>query len=301
MKPPLSALIDASHMRALQLARVAIHEALSGRDHALPTLAERRTLAAPGPAGPLECRLYRPAGVAGDAPLLLFFHGGGFLVSDLDTHEALCIRLADAGRVRVLSAQYRLAPEHRFPAQLDDALAVARWALGEGASALQPARGLALGGDSAGGYLAAAAAGRMQQERPCAIAAQLLLYPLLQLDDAAWADSMFNETRAVGWAAIRYINAQLIGAGEPPPSLLSLSRLAPVPSVIAVGGALDPCRADAVALAELLRADGREVIWRDYPGLIHAFGNLTAVSEAARRAVAEVGEVMGGLMSRGAE
>jgi acetyl esterase len=105
----LSALTGSSHLWPLRRARAAIHKALSGRDRLLPELAELRRIQLPGAAGPLEGRLYRPIGVSADAPLLLFFHGGGFVVSDLDTHESLCIRLADAGRMRVLSAQFRLA------------------------------------------------------------------------------------------------------------------------------------------------------------------------------------------------
>jgi len=294
---PLSALVDSTHLWALQQARAAIHVALSGHDHSLPELAELRRLQLPGAAGPLEGRLYQPIGVAADAPLLLYFHGGGFVVSDLDTHEALCIRLADAGRMRVLSAEYRLAPEHRYPAQLDDAMAVTRWMLGEGASVLDLGRGMAVGGDSAGAYLAASTAAHLHADFPGAIKAQLLLYPLLHLDGAVWAGSLFEETRAIGWAAVQYINAQLLSAGVTAPSLLSLTEIAPLESVIVAGGALDPCKPDAVALTDLLRAAGREVVWRDYPDLMHGFGNLTHVSEAARRAVAETGALIGQIMS----
>jgi acetyl esterase len=293
----LSALADSSHLWALRHARAAIHTALSGHDRLLPELAELRRLQLPGAEGPLEGRLYRPIGVSADAPLLLYFHGGGFVVSDLDTHEALCIRLADAGRMRVLSAEYRLAPEHRYPAQLDDAMAVTRWMLGEGAQGLDFERGLAVGGDSAGAYLAASAAAHLHAEFPGAIKAQLLLYPLLQLDGAVWAESLFEETRAIGWAAVQYINAQLLSAGVTAPSLLSLSEIAPLDSVIVAGGRLDPCKADAVVLADLLRKAGREVVWRDYPDLVHGFGNLTHVSEAARRAVAETGALIGQIMT----
>jgi acetyl esterase len=288
----LSALAESSHLWALRRARAAIHAALSGHDRLLPELAESQRLQLPGATGPLEGRLYRPTGVAADAPLLLFFHGGGFVVGDLDTHEALCIRLADAGRMRVLSAQYRLAPEHRYPAQLEDAIAVTRWMLGE-----HIGRGMAVGGDSAGAYLAASAAAHLHAEFPGAISAQLLIYPLLQLDGAAWAESLFEETRAVGWAAVQYINAQLLSAGMTAPSLLSLSKIAPLDSVIVAGGPLDPCKADAVVLVDLLRAAGREVVWRDYPDLIHGFANLTHVSEAARHAVAEMGALIGQVMN----
>jgi acetyl esterase len=294
---PLSALVDSTHLWALQQARAAIHVALSGHDHSLPELAELRRLQLPGATGSLEGRLYRPIGVPTDAPLLLYFHGGGFVVGDLDTHEPLCIRLADAGRMRVLSAQYGLAPEHRYPAQLDDAMAITRWVLGEGASALDVGHRLAVGGDSAGAYLAASTAAHLHAHFPGAIRAQLLLYPLLQLDGAVWAGSLFEETRAIGWAAVQYINAQLLSTGVTAPSLLSLSEIAPLDSVIVTGGVLDPCRADAVVLADLLRAAGRKVVWRDYADQIHGFGNLTHISEAARRAVAETGALIGQIMS----
>src|SRR5579859_4750873 len=189
----LSGLVGASHIWALRRARTAIHKSLAGRDRLLPKLAELRKLQLPGAAGSLEGRLYRPIDVPDDAPLLLFFHGGGFVVSDLDTHEPLCIRLAEAGRMRVLAARYRLAPEHRFPAQLDDAIAVTRWVLGEGASTLSLERGIAIGGDSAGAYLAASAAAHVHGEFPQCVVAQLLLYPLLQLDGAVWAESLMKE------------------------------------------------------------------------------------------------------------
>ena len=281
--------MSASHRWALRLARAAFHTGLAGRDNSLPGLSERRILQIKGGDGPLEGRLYRPAGVAADAPLMLYFHGGGFVVSDLDTHEALCIRLAQAGQMRVLSASYRLAPEYRFPAPLDDAVAVTRWVLEEGD--LVGEQGLVVGGDSAGAYLAASAASRITGECPGAIKAQLLLYPLLHVDEQVWASSLLRETRLIGWAAVRYIKAQILSAGAAAPSLLVQS--AHLPTVIATGGVLDPVRDDAVLLADQLRDAGVTVVRREYPRLIHGFGNLTHVSEAARQAVAEVGALIG--------
>lgn len=289
----------ASHRWTLSLAREAFHIALTGRDRTLPALAERRIIRLPGAAGPLEARLYHPQGVAADAPLLLFFHGGGFVVSDLDTHEALCIRLADAGGLRVLSASYRLAPEHRFPAQLDDAVAAARWVLSAADKGVGGAGGFAIGGDSAGGYLAAATAARIETEQPGAIRAQLLLYPLLHLDEQVWAASLLRETRLIGWAAARYIRAQLSAGPAGAPSLLTPGAVAHAPTVIAVGGLLDPVRADALVLAAQLERAGVNVALREYPTLIHGFGNLTHASGAARRAVAEVGRLVGDLVAQG--
>ena len=290
----LSDLIDASHRAALNAARRAIKSSIAGRDRNLPKLAEHRALEIPGPAGVLPARLCRPEGVAEDAPLLVFFHGGGFVVSDLESHEAMCIRLAVAGRFRLLAAAYRLAPEHRFPAQFDDALACARWAIGESAEALQSRGRIALGGDSAGGYLAAMVARRLYAQDKTAVSAQVLIYPLLELHDAPWADDLLDGTRAVGWAAMKYVRAAL--AVEPEaPSLRTPDDLAPVPTLIATGGLLDPCRGHAVAMLQALNASGRAVEWLDYPPLVHGFGSLTHLSPAARRALEEIGERAGRL------
>jgi acetyl esterase len=297
-----AAVVEASNLWGLRRARAALHTTTAGLDRTLPAIAERRVLTVPGAAGPLECRLYSPLGAAADAPLMLFFHGGGFVVSDLDSHEALCIRLADAGKVRVLAASYRLAPESRFPAQLEDALAVVRWLLEQGAGVLGPWTALGIGGDSAGGYLAAAAAARTHASAPGSIRAQLLLYPLLHLDESAWSEGLMRETRVLGWAAVRYINLQLAGTGggEHAPSLLAASRIAPIQTLIASGGPLDPCRADAVALATKLRAAGRPVVVREYPMMVHGFGSLTHLSEKARLALSELGALMGGMLGEAA-
>ncbi|HWE46119.1 MAG TPA: alpha/beta hydrolase [Caulobacteraceae bacterium] len=291
----MSDLIDASHRLALKTARRTIKAGIAGLDRRLPALADLTTLDMPGPAGPLEGRLYRPEGVAEDAPLLVFFHGGGFVVSDLESHEAMCIRLAAAGRFRLLAAAYRLAPEHRYPAQIDDALAVARWATGEGRAVIGSGGRIALGGDSAGGYLAALTAARLHAELADLVSAQVLIYPLLEMRDAAWADDLFDGTRAVGWAAMKYVRSAL--AAEPEaPSFRTASDIAPIPTLIATGGPLDPCRGHAAALVETLKAANRSVVALDYPPLVHGFGSLTHLSPTARRALDEIGAAAGALL-----
>ena len=272
----LADLIDASHRAALKAARRTIKAGLAGHDRRLPPLAEKRALDIPGPAGALTARLYRPEGVAEDAPLLVFFHGGGFVISDIESHEAMCVRLAAAGQFRLLAAAYRLAPEHRFPAQLDDAMAAARWAIGEGAHTLRSDGRIALGGDSAGAYLAARVAKALHAEREDAVTAQVLIYPLLEMDDAAWADNLLDGSRAVGWAAMKYVRAAL--AADPETlSLTTAADLAPVPTVIAVGGPLDPCRGHALKLIDSLKAAQRPVTWLEFPSLAHGFGSLASV------------------------
>jgi acetyl esterase len=231
-----------------------------------------------------------------DAPVLLYFHGGGFFSGDLDTHEALCVRLADAGALRVISASYRLAPEHPFPAQFDDALAMARTVLAD--PALAGAAPLVVGGDSAGGYLAAAVAARLNAERPRTVRAQLLIYPLVQVDEATWASDLLRHTRVLGWAAVRYIRALIRVGTAGAPSLLAPGAVSAIPTVLVTGGPLDPVSPDAEPLAQILEAAGAPVLRREYPLMIHGFANLTHASSLARDAVAEMGRQIGELARR---
>lgn len=281
-----------AHRWSLNRVREAIRFSLHRRDRSVPHLAHLRNLKVEGAAGPLEARLYTPQSATPDGPLLLFFHGGGFVACDLDTHDALCARLADAGGFRVLSCSYRLAPEHAFPSQLDDAIAAARWTVANAeALGADPAR-LAIGGDSAGGYLALATAAAL----PGAFVGQVLIYPLLHLEDDIWAKSMSRDTRVLGRIAVRYIEAQLATGGVRAPSLLTNGALAALPTVIVAGGALDPCAPDAVACAERLGTLGAPVVRREFPALIHGFANLTHTSAAARRAVEETGHLAGEML-----
>ncbi|HWF01689.1 MAG TPA: alpha/beta hydrolase fold domain-containing protein [Caulobacteraceae bacterium] len=294
----ISAALQASHRWALNRVRGVIRRSFSSRDTSLPHLAAVQVVELPGAEGPLEARLYTPAAVAGDAPVLLYFHGGGFVMNDLDTHEPLCIRLAVAAGMRVLASSYRLAPEHRFPAQIDDAKCVAQFLVGEGARVFETEGRIAIGGDSAGGYLAAAAAAALAAEESSTVRAQMLLYPLLHLDEALWRQSALSQTRLLGWGAVRYINRQLQGAVAEPPSFLDAGAVAPAPCVIVAGGTLDPCRADAERLAVSLKAADREVVWQENPMLMHGFGHLAHVSVTARRAVEKAGRAVGELAWR---
>lgn len=296
MAPNPRAIASASHLWALRRAREGIRLALVGRDKALPALAEKRALTLPGGDGPRPARLYRALSAAVDAPVLLYFHGGGFFSGDLDTHEALCVRLADASALRVISASYRLAPEHPFPAQFDDALAMARTVLAD--PALAGAAPLVIGGDSAGGYLAAAVAARLNAEQPGTVRAQLLIYPLVQVDEATWASDLLRHTRVLGWAAVRYIRALIRVGTAGAPSLLAPGAVSAIPTVLVTGGPLDPVSPDAEPLAQILEAAGAPVLRREYPLMIHGFANLTHASSLARDAVAEMGRQIGELARR---
>jgi len=288
--------LAAETLKGVERARKAVDFMLSRRDRALPLLAQTRNLAVEGAAGPLAARLYIPQGAEDAGPMLVFFHGGGFVLGDLETHDAFCVRLADAAKVRVLACRYRLAPEAPFPAQLDDALAAFRAIQTRAAEFGADPDALALGGDSAGGYLAVAATARLNAQSPGTVKAQVLVYPLLTLDDDVWASSLLQDSRIVGRLAVQFIRAQL--ATTSAPCLLGALEGGTPPTLLVAGGPLDPCRPDALTYARQLAGAGCEFQERYFTALPHGFINLTHVSAPAREAVAEIGAMTGALLRR---
>lgn len=285
------------NLYGLQQARAALRASIAGRDKTTPPMHEVRQLTIPGAACDLPARLYRPE-TATDArgAAIVYFHGGGFVLGELDTNDALCRRLCSAAGVTLIAVHYRLAPEAPFPAQLDDTLAAMRW-IADNAVALQidPDR-IAISGDSAGAYLAIAATAVLNAERPGAVAAQILIYPLLHIDDGVWSQSVFKHARIVGRAAVAYIRSQLGESAVTTPSLLVQDLPPPPPTLIAMGGALDPVRPDAEAYARKIEAAGVRPVILEYPLLPHGFANLTHVSAASRKAMTQIGEAAGSLL-----
>jgi acetyl esterase len=266
------------------------HVGLDRHREPLPT----RDFAIPTDCGQLKVRLYEPDPASAPGPGLVFFHGGGFVVCDIETHDALCRRLAKVARLRVVSVEYRLAPEAPFPAQLDDGEAAIAW-IGSQVRDLgiDPARLLA-GGDSAGGYIALAATAHLNAVNPGTVAGLLLIYPLLELGDDAWTSSLFAHSRIVGRLAVSYIRQQLQVEG-PTTSLVETELGLLPPALVVVGGALDPCRPDARAFAARLSEAGKVVDLLEYPRLPHGFASLTQLSQASSRAVDQIGEHLANL------
>ncbi len=186
LDPQAQALIDLiaerglppTHTLAPPEARAFYRDRRSFSQPAPRAMAEVQDLVAPGPLGDIPLRLYRPAGVASPAPTLVYFHGGGWVIGDLDTHDVLCRQLADEAGCVVVSVDYRMGPEHRFPAAPDDCLAATRWLQAQAGALGLDARRFAVGGDSAGGNLAAVVclAWRDAAE-PLPLRFQLLIYP----------------------------------------------------------------------------------------------------------------------------
>lgn len=252
-------------------------------------LARVEDLEVPGPGGPLPARFYQ-AEDAIEAPLLVFFHGGGFVCCDIDTHDSICSWLARASQGRVLSVGYRLAPETPFPGQVDDVRAASAWALAHAERfGAAPGR-IALGGDSAGAYLAATMALDLNRAAPGAVALQVLLYPLIHVQDSLWAEEELRNFRFLGRVACIYI-AKFLGA-ETLPSLLDVDLSAAPPTIVAGGGPMDPVRADVRAFVHKLRAAGVDVVERKYPVLMHGGLNFTAYSKTATKALQDVGALV---------
>jgi acetyl esterase len=247
----------------------------------------------PGNAGPIPARLYVPPAIpdGSPAPLLLYFHGGGFVVGDLDTHDGACRFLADAAGVAVLSVDYRLAPEHPFPAAVEDAWAAFAWTIANAAAlGADPGR-IAIGGDSAGGNLAAVTSLLARAGGGVTPAMQLLLYPAVdqvggQRSRELFADGFILTKLEIEWFEAQYL-PDGVGEGDPRVSVLRAPDLTGLPPAYVATAGFDPLRDEGEAYALRMREAGVQVALRRHPGLIHSFANQTAISRTAREAMLE--------------
>jgi len=244
----------------------------------------------PGPAGALSARLFRPRDAApGPLPVLAFYHGGGWCIGDLDTHDPACRQLAHEARAAVFALDYRLSPEHRFPAAVDDCFAALRFLAEQGGSlGLDPAR-IAVGGDSAGGNLAAVTA-LAARDAGIALKAQVLIYPATDFSRARPSHDDYGEgfllTReAMAWFGGNYVGPAQHRDWRASPILAGdLSRLPPAGVIC---GQCDPLRDESRDYAERLSAAGNEASFHLYPGMIHGFYTMGGAIAAADRAIAQ--------------
>ncbi|MBS0472531.1 MAG: alpha/beta hydrolase [Proteobacteria bacterium] len=253
---------------------------------------EDRTI--PGPAGEIPLRVYTPLGLTGEQTLpgLVFFHGGGFVIGDLETHDDLCRCLANGSGCRVVSVDYRLAPEHPFPAAVDDCWAATQYVAAHAAAfGIDPAH-LAVGGDSAGGNLAAVAAQLAKREGGPALRYQLLIYPVTQLGAPVETKSMrenakgyFLEKDGMDWFTRLYC-PDAAHRSDPRLSPLLCADLSGLPPAYVITAGFDPLRDEGKAYADKLDAAGVEVTHVDYPGMVHGFFSMRSLIPKAREAVA---------------
>jgi acetyl esterase len=249
-----------------------------------------------GADGQLPARLYVPFEAPSPAPLLVYFHGGGWVVGDLDTHDQPCRFLAREAGALVLSVAYRLAPEHRFPAPVDDCLAALRFAVDDASDlGADPAR-IGVGGDSAGANLAAAVSRLAAGDGGPAPIFQLLIYPVADLSRKRESYRLFREgffltESQMDWYRGHYLPGEET-ALDPRASPILASDLSGLPPAHVVTAGFDPLRDEGEDYAVALRAAGVQTSMKREPGLIHGFTHTTAIGRAAHRAMTEVGAVL---------
>ncbi|KAA5835959.1 alpha/beta hydrolase [Saccharopolyspora hirsuta] len=250
--------------------------------------------------GELAARLYRPRELTGTSPLLVFFHGGGWVIGDLDTHDDLCRFLAKHAGVRVLSVDYRLAPEFPFPAALDDSLAAYRYAVDNAAELGTSSDAIAVGGDSAGGNLAASVALIATRSDLVAPVFQLLIYPAVDATARRRSRELFGNgflltDEDMTWFMDKYQPDEALRA-DPRLSVLLAEDLSGLPAACVVTAGFDPLRDEGEAYAARLAEEGVPVISRRFPDLIHGFANLRTVGDRFQEALFEiVGALRAGL------
>ena len=268
-------------------------------DSLLPPMAQVSDVEVPGGAGPRPARVYRPH-AEGPLPTVLFLHGGGFVIGDLDTHDLTCRTIAEHSRAVVVSLDYRLAPEHPFPAAVEDTLAAAAW-LVEHTGDLGGDHRTGVGGDSAGGNLAAVTAQHLR-DRGHDLTAQLLIYPVTEMgaDTDSFRDNAegyFLDADTMLWFGAQYAGPAGVDPGDPrlSPRHGDLAGLAPA---VVVTAQFDPLRDDGDGYARALSDAGVRVEHRQFPGLIHGFVDMGRHSPAADAAVLETCRLFGELLHR---
>jgi acetyl esterase len=248
-----------------------------------------RDFTIPGPHGEIPVRLYTPNGLGDPSGLLVYFHGGGWVIGDLDTHDGHCRRMAAWGGVRVMAVDYRLAPEHPFPKGHDDALAAVKWAFDNAADlSVDPTR-IAVGGDSAGGNLAASVALDLKDDPRYRLAFQLLLYPVTQ---GGWETESRKtlDGPLLTFQAMHWFEKLLGHTGHPdahrvfPGEAADLKGAAPA---LVVTAGHDCLKDEGCAYAERLKAAGVEARHVEYSALPHDFYIMADVSPAVAAAAKE--------------
>lgn len=267
--------------------RQALRNATPHMDVKAPDLEAVEDFAIPGPAGDIPARLYIPFGSVGPAPLTLYMHGGGYVIGDLDTHDRECRRLAAHSGARLMAIDYRLAPEHPFPAAIEDTLAAFDWLVsdeGQARTGADPQR-VAVAGDSAGGGLAA----MLAQARREQIRFQLLIYPLLQLVERRKPRLKALEGHLLAAFTLEKIALAYLPdpelAKDPRVSPLFESDLAGLPKTHIFAAELDPLLDEGKAYRDRLIALGLPVDYTLGKGLPHGYFNLTAVLPGAKALV----------------
>jgi acetyl esterase len=261
-----------------------------------PELARIEEIAIPAAHGDIPARLYVPTKLRqgdGLAPALIFFHGGGWVIGDLETHDVVCRLLAQQGELMVISVDYRLAPEHKFPAAVDDSLAATRWVASHAPALGIDASRLLVGGDSAGGNLAAVVAIDARDSGGPALAGQVLIYPAVDLVTAYPSKSepetsiLLTHT-VVRWFRDHYLRSEA-DAQDWRVSPAVVKDLAGLPPAYVLTAGADPLRDEGEVYARRLEQAGVPVVFRRFPGQFHGFFTMGKLLQQGNVAAREIG------------
>ncbi len=272
------------------------YEAISSAPPGEPVAASE-DLTLPGPEGGLPARLFKP--VAGEAlPVLLYFHGGGWVAGSIDTHDGTCRKLANAAGCAVLSVGYRLAPEAKFPAAPEDCYAALCWLSKQGGELGLDTSRIAIGGDSAGGNLAAVTSILSRDRGGPELRYQVLLYPVTDRNFETASYREGHEDSLLSSATMRWFWGHYLSAPEdgesPLASPLRAESLAGLPPAHVITAEADPLRDEGRAYAGRLREAGVPTRATHYEGAFHGFFSMSDELTQAKRALAEVGQALRG-------
>jgi acetyl esterase len=253
----------------------------------------------PGPDCEIPIRIYTPDAPA-PRPALVYFHGGGWVVCDLDTHDVVCTAIAHRAGAVVIAVDYRLAPEHKFPAAVTDSYAATAWVASNAKRlGIDPKR-ISVGGDSAGGNLAAVVSLKSRDEDGPAIALQVMVYPATDLSSfdtpsyQEFGESHYLTKSEMEWFRDHYLRS-MEDARDPRASPLLTLDLSELPPALIITAECDPLRDEGEAYAKRLANDGVAVTYTCYPGMIHPFFSLSGAIPQAFDAIQQVANAVAGL------
>lgn len=262
-------------------------------DQADVRVAQITSVSIPGPAGDIPARHYRPAAGGPPAPLVVYYHGGGWVFGDLESHDSACRLISRDAGVHVLAVDYRLAPEHPAPAAVDDAYAAYRWAREHAADLGADPRRVAVGGDSAGGNLAAVVTRLARDAGDPLPALQWLVYPVTAVGGQTRSRSLLGDgflltKQDMDWFETTYLAGSGLDATDPRVSPLLAEDLSGLSPALVITAGFDPLRDEGEQYATKLREAGVAVDHREMSSMTHAFINLNALGGGVSRANAEM-------------
>jgi acetyl esterase len=262
-----------------------------------PELKSVTALSIPAPHGSIPARIYTPKTLrqaGGGAPCLVFLHGGGWVIGDLDSHDVVCRKLADAGELIVIAVDYRLAPEHKFPAAVDDAIAATKWIADNAKTLGIDAERLSVGGDSAGGNLAAVVAIAARDGNGPAIAGQVLIYPATDASRTHPSHSEPETSILLTHSVTRYFYDSYLNSTADVhdwrASPARASTLIGLPPAYVLTAGADPLRDEGDEYAHRLKEAGVPVTYRHFPGQFHGFFTMGKLLQQANVAAGEIGD-----------